>query len=93
MQLSEKSEKIANLKYYRKDENWERMVWRVSEYIASAEKDDDTRFEYAKKFFQLIYNQVFIPGGRILANSGTGIKSLLNCFSKSSVQPSILCSS
>jgi ribonucleoside-diphosphate reductase alpha chain len=28
----------------------------------------------------LIYNLVFIPGGRVLANAGTNIKNLNNCF-------------
>jgi len=72
--LSEKADKIAKLKYYTdNNERWERLCWRVANHIA---KDD----KQSTEFFQLIYNKIFIPGGRILANAGTKITNLLNCF-------------
>jgi len=75
--LSEKADKIFKLKYARENETWEQACWRVASYVASI---DDDKEEYEKKFFELIYNKVFIPGGRILANAGTNIKNLMNCF-------------
>ncbi len=79
--LSEKANKIFNLKYKAKeDETWAGACLRVAEHVASVEVNEEKKKEYEKKFFELIYNLVFIPGGRILANSGTGIKNLMNCF-------------
>lgn len=75
--LSEKANKIFKLKYARNGEEWSDTCWRVASYVASVE---DNKEEYEKKFFEIIFNKVFIPGGRVLANSGTGIKNLMNCF-------------
>ena len=79
MTLTKNAEKIFKLKYAIGDETWEQACTRVASHIASAE-DEDKQLEYTKKFYELIYNKVFLPGGRILANSGTGIKNLSNCF-------------
>jgi hypothetical protein len=81
MTLNKNSEKIFKLKYARGNETWEQACIRVASYIANAEENEDKKLEYTKKFYELIYNKVFIPGGRILANSGTGIKNLMNCVS------------
>jgi ribonucleoside-diphosphate reductase alpha chain len=76
--LNEKALKIFNMKYRATPtETWEQACWRVASHIASVEEKKD---EYTKDFFELIYNKVFLPGGRILANSGTGIPNLMNCF-------------
>ncbi len=81
MTLSEKANKTFNLKYKTKeDETWEGACLRVAQHVASAEVDEEKRKEYEQKFFELIYNLVFLPGGRILANAGTNIKNLMNCF-------------
>lgn len=64
------------MKYSKNGENWEQACLRVASHVSSVEKDE----QYLKKFYELIYNLVFIPGGRVLANAGTGIKNLLNCF-------------
>ena len=80
MTLNKNAKKIFKLKYAQGGETWEQACIRVASYIADAEEDDDKVVEYTKKFYELIYNKVFIPGGRILANSGTEIKSLSNCF-------------
>jgi len=79
MTLTKNAEKIFKLKYAIGDETWEQACTRVASYIAGAEKEDK-QVEYTKKFYELIYNKVFIPGGRVLANSGTEIKNLMNCF-------------
>ena len=78
--LSEKADKIFKMKYQRGNENWATACFRVANYIASVEETEEKRLEYEKKFLELIYNKVFIPGGRTLANAGTNIKNLLNCF-------------
>ena len=84
MELSEKAQKIFNLKYSRPNESWEQASWRVANYIASAEKSygksEKEILEVATTYYQMISNLHFIPGGRILANAGTGIKSMMNCF-------------
>lgn len=77
--LSKNAQKIFDLKYRIGDEDWAKTCWRVASYIAQAEKEEN-RKEYEKKYFELIYNLAFLPGGRIIANAGTNIKNLLNCF-------------
>lgn len=79
-ELTDIGNKIYKMKYAKQGEDWAATCWRVASYIASAEEDEDLKLKYEREFFNLIYNLVFIPGGRILANSGTGIKNLMNCF-------------
>jgi len=87
--LSEKAQKIWEMKYARtlpngEKETWEQGVWRVAYYVAQAEREhgatEDEVLDWAKLFYQIIINRLFIPGGRILANAGTSIKNLYNCF-------------
>lgn len=80
MTLNKNAEKIFKLKYARGNETWEQACIRVASYIANVEESEEKQIEYTKKFYELIANKVFIPGGRILANSGTEIKNLMNCF-------------
>jgi ribonucleoside-diphosphate reductase alpha chain len=84
--LTETGERISRLKYsIGGKEPWEAIALRVASHIAKAEKSfgktDEEELEITNKFFQMIYNLYFIPGGRILANAGTGITSLMNCLS------------
>lgn len=77
--MSDIAEKILKLKYTKdKDETWEQLAWRVASYVAQPE--GDRQDNYAKQFYKIIAEKFFIPGGRILKNSGTGIKNLFNCF-------------
>lgn len=87
--LSEKANKIFLSKYaqIKKDgtkETWEEACWRVAFHIASAEKEygatDEEVMILAKDFYRMVVNLMFIPGGRILANAGTQVKNLFNCF-------------
>ena len=89
MSLSEKAQRIFENKYAQTKsdgtkETWEEACWRVSYYVATAEKEygatDQEVLEWARVYFQLIANKLFIPGGRILANAGTSIKNMFNCF-------------
>ena len=85
--LSVKAEKIAKRKYYNKElkeTSWEEVVRRVVRHVVEAELEwndapENYKFWY-DVFFDLIYNLDFLPGGRILANAGTNINNLLNCF-------------
>jgi ribonucleoside-diphosphate reductase alpha chain len=85
MELSAIGEKIFKLKYaVDENETWDDACLRVASHVASAEKkfgkSDEEVKEVVSEYFQAINNLYFIPGGRILANSGTKIKSLMNCF-------------
>ncbi len=84
---------IHERKYARHDadgivETWQQTCLRVAINIAYAYHDSDkstqkTAEEEATKidvFYNMINELVFIPGGRILANAGTEIKNLNNCF-------------
>lgn len=54
---------------------------RVAKAVASVEPGDLYDI-YVDKFYDILKNFKFIPGGRILANAGSGLKgaSLTNCF-------------
>ena len=59
----------------------EDMWRRVARELASPEKDDERRKEWASKFYWLLENYRFVPGGRILFGAGQTRKStLLNCL-------------
>jgi ribonucleoside-diphosphate reductase alpha chain len=86
MSLEGIAKKIFNLKYSaKKDETWEEACLRVSRHVASAEKlfgkSDEETAKVMGRFYQLLNDRAFLPGGRILANSGRHIKNLMNCFS------------
>lgn len=51
---------------------------RVAKYISSAESVYSGY--WGEKFFEIMNQNRFLPGGRILANAGTKIKNLSNCF-------------
>ena len=59
----------------------EDMWRRVARELASPEKDEERRKEWASKFYWLLENYRFVPGGRILFGAGQTRKStLLNCL-------------
>lgn len=84
--LSETAQTIF-LKKYAKQlksgnyEEWEQCAARVGTYVARAEEREVDYLEYSADFTKIIADRVFIPGGRVLANAGTGIRNLMNCFS------------
>jgi ribonucleoside-diphosphate reductase alpha chain len=57
-------------------------LWRrVAKELASPEIDEDKKKEWASKFYWLLENWRFVPGGRILFGAGQSRKStLLNCY-------------
>lgn len=79
---------IYKRKYYLKDmkgnvieDRPEEVFLRLSSYIASVE-DKDLQSQYAEKFYDLLYNGYFMPGGRVMAGAGDlfRLKTLANCF-------------
>ena len=59
----------------------EDMWRRVAKELASPEKDDEKRKEWGSKFYWLLENWRFVPGGRVLFGAGQTRKStLLNCY-------------
>ena len=59
----------------------EDMWRRVARELSTPEKDDEKRKEWASKFYWLLENYRFVPGGRILFGAGQTRKStLLNCY-------------
>lgn len=60
----------------------EEEIWlRVAKGIASHEKTEEKRKEWEEKFYSILNNWDFVPGGRILTKAGTDQKlSNFNCF-------------
>jgi ribonucleoside-diphosphate reductase alpha chain len=59
----------------------EDMWRRVARELASPEKDDEKRKEWASKFYWLLEDWRFVPGGRILFGAGQSRKATnLNCY-------------
>src|SRR5487761_310928 len=57
------------------------MWGRVAHELASVEVTDEKRSEWEKKFYWLMENFRFIPGGRIMFGAGQSRRStLLNCY-------------
>ncbi len=77
--MSDIKTNIWKAKYQQPGENtFEDTLKRVAYYISSAEKED--RVKWYRTFFSYMKENRFMPGGRILANAGTKIKNLSNCF-------------
>lgn len=77
--LSDKAITIASNRYYFDDrEDWMGLSTRVGGEAARAENGH--RRQYEDAFSELIYNMDFLPGGRILRNTGRPRGSLFNCY-------------
>lgn len=75
-ELSDKALEICKLRYFiDENETWEGLSNRVSKAVAINEQDK----KWVDLFAEEIYNMNFIPGGRILRNSGKLKQSILNC--------------
>lgn len=59
----------------------EQMWHRVAKAIAHVEKTDARKQEWEEKFYSVLENFDFVPGGRILTGAGSGVPlTLYNCF-------------
>ena len=58
---------------FTQDETWEQAAYRVADAVAN----NNTQRE---KFFDLINQRIFIPGGRYLYTAGRKIEQFSNCF-------------
>ncbi len=60
------------------ENTWER----VARGIAEVEKTEEKRAYWEKRFYEVLTNFQFVPGGRILAGAGSGHQvTFYNCFS------------
>ncbi|MFC6661850.1 ribonucleotide reductase N-terminal alpha domain-containing protein [Deinococcus multiflagellatus] len=55
------------------------MFHRIASWVAGAEAPD-ARAHWAQKYFDLMAEKKFCPGGRVLAGAGTSHGNVLNCF-------------
>jgi len=76
--LSSNALEVATSRYFREGEDWQGCVERVVSNISSP--DTANRQKIIESFNEMIYNMDFIPGGRILRNSGRPRGSLFNCY-------------
>jgi len=77
--LSKSSEEIATDRYFlHPEEGWYDCTLRSA--IAGSSPETTHQAKYRDAFHELIYNQDFMPGGRILRNSGKSRGSLFNCY-------------
>lgn len=71
---------IAKRQYFQPgDETVEGMFRRVANWVAQPEKAAE-REAAAERFYQLMLDQRFCPGGRVLAGAATQHGNVLNCF-------------
>ncbi len=83
--LSKTAQKIYDMKYAKELPNgdkevWEQTVHRVAQHVASVEDGEATELAAMAQFYRVLYEQSFLPGGRTLANAGTSVLNLMNCF-------------
>jgi len=78
VELSPNALEVAQSRYFREGEDWQSCVQRVVDVISSP--DISNRKKITDSFNEMIYNMDFIPGGRILRNSGRPRGSLFNCY-------------
>ncbi len=60
----------------------EQTFARVAAFVAAAETSKEKREEFAIKFYNGLFEGLFIPGGRVIAGAGDlfRVKTLSNCF-------------
>jgi ribonucleoside-diphosphate reductase alpha chain len=81
--------RIIYAKYLKRDaegnviESPLKMFKRIAREISQPEKtykSDEEAERLEKEFFDMMINLDFLPGGRTIANAGTPVKNLANCF-------------
>lgn len=74
--LSKNAMEVAQRRYLKDGETWEEACIRVGKTMAQVEENGHS---WGEIFAEEIYEANFIPGGRILRNSGNPRQSVLNC--------------
>ena len=64
---------------FTQEETWVEACIRIARQMSIAEVPDKQKI-YEEKFFEVLSNNYFVPGGRIWYNSGRINPQLLNCF-------------
>jgi ribonucleoside-diphosphate reductase alpha chain len=78
IQLSDNARQVAERRYFREGEDWEKCTERVASTMAAPEIANRDKIQ--DQFQEMIYNMDFLPGGRILRNAGRPRGSLFNCY-------------
>lgn len=74
------SETIFKSRYaFTPEESFAEACKRVADQMARAESPEKQK-QYSEKFFEVLSDNLFVPGGRIWYNSGRNNPQLLNCF-------------
>lgn len=91
MILDRLSQEVWERKYRWKDEkSLDDNIRRVARESAKVEETDAKRREWEEKFYDLMKDAKFLPGGRILAGIGTSMyQTLFNCFTLPVIEDSI----
>lgn len=80
MFVNEVYESIWKDRYQKNGESYDNQLWRVADFVASAEGDWNAP-KWAEKFFSIMKEGYFFPAGRTMSNAGIGEKlTLNNCF-------------
>lgn len=82
MFVNEVYESIWKDRYQKNGESYDAQLWRVADFIATAESSiKEIRNKWAEKFFIIMKEGYFFPAGRTISNAGIGEKlTLNNCF-------------
>jgi ribonucleoside-diphosphate reductase alpha chain len=77
---NELGQQIFELRYaYPGEKTWVERAKVISDFIASAEIDDE-KSKVAARFYEVIGRGDLVPGGRIIFGSGRSQYNLLNCY-------------
>lgn len=82
MFVNEVYESIWKDRYQKNGESYDAQLWRVADFIATAESSiEEIRDKWADKFHDIMSSGYFFPAGRTMSNAGIGEKlTLNNCF-------------
>lgn len=82
MFVNEVYESIWKDRYQKDGESYDDQLWRVADFIATAESSiEEIRDKWADKFHNIMSSGYFFPAGRTMSNAGIGEKlTLNNCF-------------
>lgn len=91
MEFDRLSQEVWERKYKWKDERTlDDNIKRVARESAKVEETEEKRREWEEKFYELMKDAKFLPGGRILAGMGTSMyQTLFNCFTLPVIEDSI----